>query len=293
MVSIIIPTKNARKGVTRLLSSLHENIRWIHEVIVVDSYSSDGTAAISKSLGARVIMSRAGRSEARNIGATAARGEYVLFLDSDMEVKSDIVERCIQAVRKKGAEAVIVPEITVGNSLTSRARMVERYSYRNGSIHATPCFLKRRMFIDLGGFDTRLVAGEDYDLDSRLRMAKIKVVEIEDKLIHHEDELNFPKYMMKSFFYGTYLKEFIGKRPAESIERFSPLRWREFSASIRELKTRYVAPKVIAVYLPYFKLIQAVFTVFGILYVKATAVLIRSTSSSDKLKLLNGAEILD
>ena len=87
--SVIIPARNEAHNLPRLLDSLAaQSVRPV-EVVVVDDGSSDGTAAIARELGARVIVSQplpagwSGKTWACHQGAQAAAGELLCFVDAD------------------------------------------------------------------------------------------------------------------------------------------------------------------------------------------------------------------
>jgi 4,4'-diaponeurosporenoate glycosyltransferase len=88
-VSIIIPARNEAKRIPPLLASIQEQKSLIREWIVVDDHSTDETAAIAKSYGAKVITAEAlpqgwfGKPWACYQGAKAAQGDVYMFLDSD------------------------------------------------------------------------------------------------------------------------------------------------------------------------------------------------------------------
>ncbi len=88
-VSIIIPARNEEQNLPRLLQSIAHSATRPAEVVVVDDGSTDRTAAVAASLGARVLTSSAkpdawtGKSWACYQGAQSATGEVLLFLDAD------------------------------------------------------------------------------------------------------------------------------------------------------------------------------------------------------------------
>lgn len=99
IVSVIIPVKNERKTIGRVLRQLGRLHRHI-EVIVVANGSKDGTMRIAKQMGARVIAfpEALGHDVGRAIGAAAASGQVILFTDGDIVIPARDYRPLIQAV---------------------------------------------------------------------------------------------------------------------------------------------------------------------------------------------------
>jgi rSAM/selenodomain-associated transferase 2 len=82
VLSIIIPTLNAAKGLSATVASI-EDRGMTTEILVVDGGSTDGTVELAKSLGARVLTAPSGRGGQLSAGATAAKGGWLMFLHAD------------------------------------------------------------------------------------------------------------------------------------------------------------------------------------------------------------------
>jgi rSAM/selenodomain-associated transferase 2 len=78
-LSVIIPTLNAEAHLPACL----ERMRPADELIVVDGGSSDGTVAMAREAGARLIVSPRGRGTQLRTGGEAAHGDWLLFLHAD------------------------------------------------------------------------------------------------------------------------------------------------------------------------------------------------------------------
>lgn len=86
LISCIVPVFNGERYLREALESIFNQTYRPLEVIVADDGSTDGTARIVASYGKQVVyrqQANAGSAAARNLGLSAARGEFVAFLDAD------------------------------------------------------------------------------------------------------------------------------------------------------------------------------------------------------------------
>jgi len=98
-ISIVVPAFNEE----RLLGGTLEQIRraagvfavrqWETELIVCDNNSTDGTAAVARACGARVVFEPVNQiGRARNCGAAAATGQWLVFVDADSHPSAALFE---------------------------------------------------------------------------------------------------------------------------------------------------------------------------------------------------------
>src|SRR6266702_7918120 len=94
-VSIVIPTLNEEKYLPRLLMSIREQTVPPAEVIVADADSIDKTKQIAKSFGC--IVTKGGYlPTGRNNGAKLATSELILFLDADVMLPADFLQKTVK-----------------------------------------------------------------------------------------------------------------------------------------------------------------------------------------------------
>jgi glycosyltransferase involved in cell wall biosynthesis len=173
MVSIIIPTYNEEAYLPRLLHSIKAQKCANCEVIVADNKSTDRTREIARAHGARVV--RGGiPSIARNRGADAARGEYLLFIDADTVLpegflakilarfEKDFVDICIPWVRPIDGNNPIYG--TIFNFSNTFFKLMENIQPQGLGI----CILATKRIHDrIGGFSENQRVSEDFDYINR------------------------------------------------------------------------------------------------------------------------------
>lgn len=94
-VSVIIPTLNEQRNISRSLGSVSE---WADEVFVLDSYSDDRTVEIAGEMGAQVTQRRFDNFSAHKNWALdnlPLRNEWVFFLDADERVTRELMKRSV------------------------------------------------------------------------------------------------------------------------------------------------------------------------------------------------------
>jgi GT2 family glycosyltransferase len=105
LISAIVPVWNGRELLVRLLDSLKNQTQPAGEVLVVDNGSQDDAPEAALQRGARVIaMGRnAGFAAAVNRGIRESRGEWLVVLNSDVEMAPDYLARLLAAAQAAGA----------------------------------------------------------------------------------------------------------------------------------------------------------------------------------------------
>jgi glycosyltransferase involved in cell wall biosynthesis len=175
VISFIVPAHDEERYLPATLRSIHEAAKALgepYEIVVADDASTDGTAALAASLGARVTPAGQRKiSAARNAGARAASGDLFLFVDADTAVTAPLVRGAVDALRAGAAGG------------GAAARFEGRLPWYAGPLGvafnvfsrlaklAFGCFIfaRRDAFFAAGGFDERLYAAEEWALSRALR----------------------------------------------------------------------------------------------------------------------------
>lgn len=113
-LSVIIVSFNTRKLLVSCIESVLKNTKGIKfEIVVVDNNSEDDSAEAAKKLGAVVIKnsSNAGFATANNQGLKIAKGEYILFLNSDTEINNNVLGEMLVWMKENPMVGVATPAL--------------------------------------------------------------------------------------------------------------------------------------------------------------------------------------
>ncbi|MBW2000440.1 MAG: glycosyltransferase family 2 protein [Deltaproteobacteria bacterium] len=180
-VSVIIPTFNRARKVTRAISSvLYQDLR-DYEIIVVDDGSTDNTSTVLSQFGRGikgvVHTNNLGVSAARNAGIRVSKAPFVAFLDSDDYWLPGKVRVQLEFFEKNpGAVACQTQEIWIrrGRRVNPKKEHLKPDgdifvpSLRRCVVSPSAVMLRRELLGKVGLFDERLPACEDYDLWLRI-----------------------------------------------------------------------------------------------------------------------------
>ncbi len=185
MISIIIPTLNEGKIIQETLVSLKKGLSLPHEIIVSDGNSTDGTIEIAKQYADQVVVytspERQTIAGGRNAGAKLAQGDILIFLDADCTLANpdfffktviDQFEKDPKLTALTGWLEVLPGHATLADKvisyIVSFVYMVCNNVLGIGASFGELQIIRQSAFEKLGGYDERLVAGEDVDMFKRL-----------------------------------------------------------------------------------------------------------------------------
>lgn len=204
-VSIIVPTKNASGTIARCLNSVKLQTYKDIEILVVDACSSDETVKFVSSFEATVLSFAVERSKAKNIGISKSHGDFLLFLDADMELERNVVEECVTTCTSDGTLAgVIIPERSKGSSFWIKVIDFERQLYVGSKIESAR-FFKKKFVEEVKGFDEDIIFYEESTLPQKIeeRTGKIVNARVKSHIIHNEEEFKLMRWLKKKRYYSA------------------------------------------------------------------------------------------
>ncbi|HEY2363883.1 MAG TPA: glycosyltransferase [Candidatus Angelobacter sp.] len=230
-VSIIIPALNEEKMIGRCLESLTRLAfaRDRFEVLIVDNGSRDKTLAVVESFKDRLnlkVLQQAGVriSALRNLGAQAATGDILAFLDADCLAPTDWLDRIFALAPADGAGVLgahyLLPE---DSSWVGRTWHRYQEAPKSGEVSHVPAgdlVMRREDFLKLGGFDETIQTNEDYELCERARKAGMHVRAFPQiGVIHLGTAQSLRVFFRKQAWHGTHVIKVFLRDPLKSHNR--------------------------------------------------------------------------
>ncbi len=220
--SLIIATYNRLEELKELFASLNALLnRNLLEVIVVDDGSTDLTEHFITSFSADFPIryfkqKNKGPGAARNNGMSKAKGEYFIFIDSDVILPEDYIRKIDDALEQNKFDAFGGPD-TYHESFSDLLKAIN-YSMTSflgtggtrGSKKSVTKFyprsfnmgIHRKVYEEIGGMND-LRHGQDMDFSARIYKAGFKVGLINDAFVYHKRRTSFWKFFKQIHNWGV------------------------------------------------------------------------------------------
>ncbi len=191
-ISVVIPAFNEENYIEGVFRGLKGQAFRNFEVIVVDGNSTDRTREIARRNGAKVITEQKNNiGAARNAGAKLAKGELIMFTNSDTMASRGLLKAYSKLFKDKSVVAASGPLMP----LEDTTRFI-RFGYKFASVYLAKLsfaigkpaisgsnfIVRKSAFNRCGGFDESLVTYEDLDLTLRLSKEG-KIIYVKDAVV--------------------------------------------------------------------------------------------------------------
>lgn len=190
-ISVVVPVFNSPAELSKCLDALSAASQVGVEIIVVDDCSTDGTSIVAAAhTEARIVrMERnSGPAAARNRGAREARGSIILFVDADVVVALDTIDRVARTFAQHPDVAAVFGSYDAhpaAKGTVSRYRnLLHHFVHQHGNQEASTFWagcgaIRRSVFEAIGGFDANRFPSpsiEDIELGLRVRRAGYRIL---------------------------------------------------------------------------------------------------------------------
>jgi len=232
--SVIIPAYNAEKTVRECIQGVLNQTQKDFELIVVDDGSTDNTPKIVESFKKAKLLKQqnGGPAKARNAGAKMAKGDVLVFTDSDCVAEKNWLEGMLKPFSDKSVVGVQGAYKTKQQSAVARFvqyEIEERYDRMKRSskldwVGSYSAAYQKKMFLEAGGFDESfpVASGEDPAL-SYTMAEKGKLVFNPKAIVYHQHPETVKKYFWVKF-HRAYWRTLLYKRFPQKmvLDSFTP-----------------------------------------------------------------------
>ncbi|MEM7304997.1 MAG: glycosyltransferase [Pseudomonadota bacterium] len=174
--SIIIPAYNEEALIEQTLVALKIGMAQIAlngEIIVVDNNSDDRTAEIAKEQDAIIVYEPINQiSRARNVGAQAAQGKYLIFVDADTIIPTELLRQALNNLMSGliiGGGACISGDVPLKGLQKQLLKFWNWISVNTRNAAGSFIYCYRQDFMEVGGFSEDVYASEEIWLSGKLR----------------------------------------------------------------------------------------------------------------------------
>lgn len=232
MISVIVPAYNAEKTIKGCLDALlNQDYNGNYEVIIVDDGSTDSTPEIvSKYQAVRLIRQlNAGPAAARNRGASEAKGDIILFTDSDCVPEKDWLRMMMEPFENDNS-VIGVKGIYKTRQKEIAARFVQleyedKYDKMKKDetidfIDTYSAAFKKDIFLSMGGYDTSfpVACAEDVDLSYRMSAGGYKMVFNPNAVVYHIHPNTLTSYLKKKYKFAFWRVLAVKRNPQKMVK---------------------------------------------------------------------------
>jgi glycosyltransferase involved in cell wall biosynthesis len=225
-LSVVIPCVNERNVISLCLEALlrQKTERSIIEIIVIDNGSTDGTLEILQTYSSKIRLFQVPRvsiSELRNFGVQQARGEWVAFIDADVEVSSEWFKNLRQVLYKMHEENQDIFKIITGSTyaIPEQPSWIERVWFgqlkardqdQSNYINGGNLVVSKKLFNQIRGFRPEYRTGEDVRFCQDAIAIGGKILPIESiSAIHHGYPKTIKDFFRRERWHGIGMKNYL------------------------------------------------------------------------------------
>ena len=194
LISIIIPCYNDAQYIEQAVQSALDQTYPYKEIIVVDDGSNAETKAVLKKLESKITLlitqENQGQSTARNVGINAAKGDFILVLDSDDYFEPSFCEEAVAIFSTDASIKIVTCQAALLFSDNKKKLYIPNGGDINNFMYGN-CALGTSMFkkedwLKCGGYDESMRSGfEDWDFWLSMLELGGKVYRIPEKLFYY------------------------------------------------------------------------------------------------------------
>ena len=227
-ISVIIPTKNAERFLNNLFLRLKEQLLRPHQLIIVDSSSTDATLKIATQFNAQIIQIKEeefNHGKARNLGASVATGDVFVFMTQDVipadknllkNLTSPLSQNFIGAsyarqIPKADANPIEIYFRTFNypnKKIIKEINQTSELGIKTFFFSNVCSAIRKDIFEEIGGFPEDVIINEDMFFASEVLKKGYKIVYEPSAVVYHSHNYSFFSLFKRYFDIGVFMKNY-------------------------------------------------------------------------------------
>ena len=233
-LSVVVPTYRGIGRIDGLIRSLSDQTDQEFQVVIVVDGPQEREVEHIKNRASKLNLkihqqANQGRAVARNTGASLAEGELLVFFDDDMRPEQHAIEKhkkfhdkiddsilVGQQVAQESDDFSLIQKFKKHCEITWSSKLgtdLRRVSKNDPYITAAHMSVSKKIFDQLGGFDSRLKDTEDYDLALRATLEDIAIYSDQSIVASHDDRVTCRSYIRRRRQYYEANKFLLSLKP--------------------------------------------------------------------------------
>ncbi len=262
LISIVIPAYGQNDLLNKCVRAIRESAYGDYEIVVVDDFSHPAICLEDQDTKLVVSKNNIGPAGARNLGVSHTKGDVILFVDSDVVVAKDAYGKIRQIFEDSNVDAVqgmYALDFPRSNFFSDYKNLYWNFNQMilDQSVYSvcTAIFsIKRRVFEEVGGFNSTSLVGEDKEIGLRLERKKKKIIRNKQVKGVHYKKFTFLE-LIKHHFQNSVASALLLLK----MKKNRPLQGKEAWAGKPQIVGIFLSPIIIFLFLSAFFTFNPVF----------------------------------
>ena len=202
-ISVVIPAHRGNDLLNKCIKNIRESLYGDYEIIVIDDFSKPPLTIEDPDVRLIVGKSKIGPAASRNLGASQAAGDIILFVDADVMLSKNAYCQILRTFDTSDYDAVhgIYSLNFPYKDLCSKYKNLywnfnQMHLDPNGYSICTAIFaIRKNVFDEIGGFNSVSLIGEDKEIGLKLKEKNKKVFQNKDAQGTHYRKFNFARLL--------------------------------------------------------------------------------------------------
>ena len=227
-ITIVIPTICLTQYLNQCICKIKKISESIKIILITDKLIDNNKIVKDKLITIILTKSKYTISKKRNIGVEKANTKYIGFIDSDAYPDTNWIKNAIKIIEKKkeiylvGGPNVSPPNQSFGKKIVGESQksflisgkwnFQKKLSFSRYTQNLYSCNMitKKKYFLEVGGMNEKLIAGEDYDFCQKITNLGKKIFFDKDVVVYHHDR-TIKNYLVQKIIRGYTIVDQIKK----------------------------------------------------------------------------------